>query len=126
MLFESVLEYEVSGGSGGLRNIRITQRRGNGLSWFEPIRSLRPAADDPYTQEHLKSRGLQQSVKEEEFGRGLARANPKVASPPVEYPPRRRGRRWWDAVEERLSVPISRLPCSRCRAVADGMEWSVW
>jgi hypothetical protein len=73
MLFESVLEYDVFGGSGGFKNTRITQRRRNDLSWFGPIWSLRPAADDPYTQEHLKSRGLQQGVKEEEFGRGLAR-----------------------------------------------------
>ena len=63
----------VSGGSGGLKNIRITQRRRNGLSWFGPIRSLHPASDDPYTQEHPKSRGLQPSVEEEKFGRGLAR-----------------------------------------------------
>ena len=59
MLFESVSEYGVSGGSGGLRNTRIMQRRCNGLSWFGPIQSLRPAADDPYTQEHPKSEGLQ-------------------------------------------------------------------
>ena len=65
MLFESVSEYRVSGGSGELKNTRITQRRRNGLSWFESIRSLRPAADDPYTQENPKSGGLQQSVKEE-------------------------------------------------------------
>jgi hypothetical protein len=32
ILFESVLEYEVSSGSGGLRNTRIMQRRRNGLS----------------------------------------------------------------------------------------------
>jgi hypothetical protein len=32
MLFESVSEYEVSDGSGGLRNTRITQRRHNSLS----------------------------------------------------------------------------------------------
>ena len=57
MLFESVSEYGVSGGSGGLRNIKITQRRRNGLSWFGSIRSLRPAVDYPYTQEHPKSRG---------------------------------------------------------------------
>jgi hypothetical protein len=31
-LFESVLEYEVSGGSGGLMNTRIMQRRRNSLS----------------------------------------------------------------------------------------------
>jgi hypothetical protein len=67
MLFESVLEYGVSGGSGGLKNTRITQRRRNGLSWFGPIRSLHPAVDDPYTQEHPKSGGLQQSVKEEDL-----------------------------------------------------------
>ena len=57
MLFESVSEYEVSGGSGGLKNTRITQRRRNSLSWFGPIQSLRPTADDPYTQEHPKSGG---------------------------------------------------------------------
>ena len=73
MLFESVSEYGVSSGSGGLRNTKITQRRCNSLSWFGPIQSLRLAADDPYTQEHPKSRGLQQSVKEERVGRGLAR-----------------------------------------------------
>ena len=32
MLFESVSEYRVSGGSGGLRNTRITKRRRNSLS----------------------------------------------------------------------------------------------
>jgi hypothetical protein len=62
MLFELVLEYEVSGGSGGLRNTRITQRH-NGLSWFGPIQSLRPAADDPYTQEHPKSGGVATKCK---------------------------------------------------------------
>jgi hypothetical protein len=58
MLFESVSEYEVSGGSGGLRNTIITQRRHNSLPLFGPIRSLRLAVDDPYTQGHPKSRGL--------------------------------------------------------------------
>jgi hypothetical protein len=80
MLLESMLEYGVSGGSGGLRNIRIKQRRRNGLSWFGPIRSQHLAADDPYTQEHPKSRGLQESVKEEDLVGGLLGANPKVAS----------------------------------------------
>ena len=62
----------VSGGSGGLKNTRITE----GTQRFilvQAIGALRPAADDHYTQEHPKSRGLQQSVKEEKFGRGLAR-----------------------------------------------------
>jgi hypothetical protein len=72
MLFEWVSKYVVFGGSGQLRNTRITKRRCNGLSWFRPIRSLCPIADNPYTQEHPKSGGLLQSVKEEEFGRGLA------------------------------------------------------
>ena len=58
-LFESVSEYGVFGGSGGLKNTRITQRKRNSLSWFRPIWSLRPAANDPYTQEHPKSRELQ-------------------------------------------------------------------
>jgi hypothetical protein len=57
MLFKSVSKYKVSGGSGGLKNTRITQRRRNGVSWFGPIWSLHLAADDPYTQEHPKSRG---------------------------------------------------------------------
>jgi hypothetical protein len=59
MLFESMLEYGVSSGSGGLKNTKITQRRRNDLSWFRPIRSQRAAADDSYTQEHPKSEGLQ-------------------------------------------------------------------
>ena len=67
MLFESVSEYGVSDGSGGLKNMRIMQRRCNDLSWFRLIWSLHPVADDPYTQEHLKSKGLQQSVKEEDL-----------------------------------------------------------
>ena len=58
MLFESVLEYGVSGGSARLRNIRIMQRRCNGLFWFGPIWSLHPAGNDPYSQEHTKSRGV--------------------------------------------------------------------
>ena len=33
-----------------------SQRGRNGLSWFRPINALRPAADDPYTQKHPKSR----------------------------------------------------------------------
>jgi hypothetical protein len=50
MLFELVSEYGVFGGSGGLGNTRIMQRRCNGLSWFGPIRSQHPVVDDPYTQ----------------------------------------------------------------------------
>ena len=65
MLFKLVSEYGVSGGSGGLRNTRITQRRHNNLSWFRSILSVCPIANDPYTQEHPKFGGLQQSVKEE-------------------------------------------------------------
>ena len=34
-----------------------SQRGRNGLFWFGPIGALRPAADDPYTQEHPKSGG---------------------------------------------------------------------
>jgi hypothetical protein len=73
MLFESVSEYGVFGGLGGLCNTRITQRRCNSLSWFGPIRSLCPTTDDPYTQEHPKSGEIQQSVKEEDLVGGLAR-----------------------------------------------------
>jgi hypothetical protein len=36
--------------------------------------------------------------------------------------PRRRGGRLWDAVEERLLVPLSGLPCPLCRAEVDAME----
>jgi hypothetical protein len=46
----------VSGGSGGLKNTRITK----GMQQFILVRAigaLRPAADDSYTQEHPKSRG---------------------------------------------------------------------
>ena len=57
MLFESVSEYGVSDGLGGLRDTRITQRRHNGLSSFGLIPSLCPSYDDPNTQEHPKSRG---------------------------------------------------------------------
>jgi len=58
----------VSGGSGGLKNTRITE----GTQWFILVwttGALRPAVDDPYTLEHPKSGGLQQSVRER-FGRG--------------------------------------------------------
>jgi len=51
----------VSGGSGGLQNIRITER----TQRFILVRADRCpslATDDPYTQEHPKSGGLQQSV----------------------------------------------------------------
>jgi hypothetical protein len=34
-----------------------SQKGRNGLSWFVPIDALCPVADDPYTQEHPKSRG---------------------------------------------------------------------
>ena len=57
----------ISGGSGGLKNTRITERTQR-LSCFGPIDALRPVADDPYTQEHLKFGGYNQSV--ERFGRG--------------------------------------------------------
>jgi hypothetical protein len=55
----------VSGGSGGLKNTRITEgtQRFNYRVWA--IGALCPAAD-PYTQEHPKSGRLQQSVREKE------------------------------------------------------------
>ena len=46
----------VSGGSGGLKNTRITE----GTQLFilvQAVGALRPAADDPYTQEHPKLGG---------------------------------------------------------------------
>jgi hypothetical protein len=59
----------VSGGSGGLKNTRIMQRRCNGLSWFGPIRSLHPAAD--VLKKHPKSRVTTEC--KERFGRELTR-----------------------------------------------------
>jgi hypothetical protein len=50
--------------AGGHKNTRVTE----GTQWFTlvlAIEALRPVADDLYTQEHLKSRGLQQSLKVE-------------------------------------------------------------
>ena len=54
----------------GLRWLGWTQEHKNHVEktqWFGIIWSLRLAADDPYTQKHPKSRGLQQSVKEEDL-----------------------------------------------------------
>jgi hypothetical protein len=64
------IRVQVSGSSGGLKNTRIIER----TQWFILIRAigaLRPAADDPYTQKHIKSGGYNMVV--ERFGRGLAR-----------------------------------------------------
>ena len=47
----------VSGGSGGLKNTRITEGMQEAKSWFGLIDALRPAASDPYTQEHPKLGG---------------------------------------------------------------------
>jgi hypothetical protein len=54
LLFESVSEYVFSVARVDSRT-QEPQRGRNGLSWFEPIDALRPAADDLYTQEHPKS-----------------------------------------------------------------------
>ena len=56
LLFESVSEYGSPVAWVDSRT-QESQRGGNGLSWFGPIGALRPATDDPYTQEHLKSGG---------------------------------------------------------------------
>ena len=72
LLFESVSEY-VSLVAWVDSRTQESQRGRNGLFWFGPIGALRPAADDPYTQEHPKTRGLQQSVKEKSLVGGLAR-----------------------------------------------------
>ena len=53
LLFESVSEY-VSPVARVDSRTQESQRGCNGLSWFGPISALRPAADDPYTQEHPK------------------------------------------------------------------------
>jgi len=66
MLFKSESGHDGYNGSGGLKNMRNTQRRHNGLSLFRLTRSLCLAVDDPCTQEHPKSRGLQQIVHEKE------------------------------------------------------------
>ena len=52
-----------------------SQRGHNSLSWFRLIDALRPAIDDPYTQEHPKLGGVKTECIEdrERFGRGLAR-----------------------------------------------------
>jgi hypothetical protein len=65
----------VSGGSGGLKNTRITE----GTQRFILIRAigaLHLAVDDPYTQEHPTFEGLQQSIRER-FGRGSLGADPR-------------------------------------------------
>ena len=69
MLFESVSEYGSSVARVDSRT-QESQRGRNGLSWFGLIGALHLAADDPYTQKHLKSGGSNRVV--ERFGRGLA------------------------------------------------------
>jgi hypothetical protein len=56
LLFESALEYVSLVARVDSRTTRI-QRGRNDLSYFRPIGALCPAVDDPYTQEHPKSRG---------------------------------------------------------------------
>ena len=72
LLFESVSDY-VSLVARVDSRTQESQRAHNGLSLFGPIDALRLATDDPYTQEHPKSRGLQQSVNEGSLVGGLAR-----------------------------------------------------
>jgi hypothetical protein len=69
LLFESVSEYVSLVARVDSRTQEL-QRGRNGLSWFGPIDALRPVANDPYTQKHLKSGGYNKVV--ERFGRGLA------------------------------------------------------
>jgi len=72
LLFESMLEY-VSPAAQVDSRTQESQRGHNGLSWFGPINALRPAADDPYTQEHPKSGVTIECIGgRERFGRGLA------------------------------------------------------
>jgi hypothetical protein len=93
-----------------------SQRERNGLPWFGPIGVLRLGADDPYIQEHPKSGGLQQSVRvKERFGRASLGADPRDASPSVVPSPSPERRKMMGTVEE-LSMPLSWLLCSRCRA----------
>ena len=70
MLFELVSEYGSPVARADSRT-QESQKEYNGLSWFWPIGALRPAADDPYTQKHLKSGSYNRVV--ERFGRVLAR-----------------------------------------------------
>jgi len=70
LLFESVSEY----GSSVARVDSRTQeslRGRNDLSWFGPIHALCLVADDPYTQNNLKS-GVTIECREG-FGKGSAR-----------------------------------------------------
>jgi hypothetical protein len=53
----------VSGGSGLLQNTRITERM-QWFIWFGPMDALRPAADDPYIQEHPRSGGYNSVFRE--------------------------------------------------------------
>jgi hypothetical protein len=62
-LFEVASEYMSPVARVDLR-IQESQRECNDLSWFGPIDALRPAADDPYTQEHLKSGGYNKVLQE--------------------------------------------------------------
>ena len=55
----------------------------------------------------------------ERFGRGSLGAHPRDASPPVKVSPSPERRKTTGVMEE-LSVPLSGLLCSRCRA---RMEW---
>ena len=57
LLFELVSEY-MSLVARVESRTQESQRGCNGLSWFGPIDALRQAGDDPYTQEHPKSGGV--------------------------------------------------------------------
>jgi hypothetical protein len=52
---------------------------------IQAIRALHLAVDDPYTQEHPKFEGLQQSVRER-FGRGTLGADPRNLAASEAFP----------------------------------------
>jgi hypothetical protein len=73
LLFESVSEY-VSPVARVDSTTLESQRGCNDLSWSGSIDALRPAANDPYTQEHPKSGvTIECTGGKERFGRRLAR-----------------------------------------------------
>jgi hypothetical protein len=97
-----------------------SQRGCNGLFWFGPIDALRSAADDPYTQEHPKSGGLQQSVHEKE--RDLVGDHSVL----ILGMPRRR---WslpprWRGGRRRVRWRSYRRPSLGCSALGAELEWN--
>ena len=106
-------------GSGGLKNTRITE----GMQRFILVRvigALRPTADDPNTQEHLKSGGFQKSVREKERDLVGDRSVLILWMPHLRWslPPCWRGGRqhvWWRS---------SQCPSLGCSALGVELKWN--